>query len=299
MRGVKDACRKCTADERLTLRSRPRASRIAKTSSIMNELSTDLVTYRRDGPIAFLGLNRPQKLNAFSDELVVALVAALRRFDSEDEARVAVLSGHGRAFSSGADVQQRQMRSREELLALGGPEGWGARGADVFTRSVNWKPVVAAAHGYAIGMGLGIMLSADMVVAESGTQFQVTETPRGLSPVRYAFLMRLRGSPGFAMEMGLTGRYFTAEEAHADGLVDRVAPSGEHVRMAVDLALQIAANPPLSVRALVRARRAEMEEAERRAALLTEPMQLHLTADFAESARAFVEKRKPRAFLGN
>lgn len=258
----------------------------------------DLVTYRREGELAFLGLNRPDKLNAFSDELVLALVDALRRFDADDAARVAVLSGHGRAFSSGADVRQRQMRTREELRVLGGPEGWGARGADVFTRSVNWKPVVAAVHGYAIGMGLGVVLSTDLVVAEAGTRFQVTETPRGLSPVRYAFLMRMRGSAAFAMEAGLTGRFFTAEEAHADRLIDRVAPSGTHLQVATELALQVAANPPLSVRALVRARRAEMEEAERRAALLTEPMHLHLSDDFAESARAFMEKRAPRPFTG-
>ncbi|MEI6545988.1 MAG: enoyl-CoA hydratase/isomerase family protein, partial [Burkholderiales bacterium] len=65
--------------------------------------SSDLVLYRREGPIVQLTLNRPDKLNAFSDELVVALIAALRRFDSDEDALVAVLSGAGRAFSSGAD----------------------------------------------------------------------------------------------------------------------------------------------------------------------------------------------------
>jgi enoyl-CoA hydratase/carnithine racemase len=258
----------------------------------------DLVTYAREGRIAHLRLNRPDKLNAFSDELVLALVQTLRRFDADDDALVAVLGGSGRAFSSGADVQQRQMRTREELLRLGGPEGWGAKGSDVFTRSVNWKPVVAAVHGYAIGMGLGVALSTDLVVAEIGTRFQVTETPRGLSPVRYGYLLRARGVPSFAWEVCLTGRWFTADEAHRAGVVEHLVPAGQAVQRATELALQIAANPPLSVRAAVRARRAEIEEGERKASLLTDPMRLHLTDDFAESARAFAEKRPPRPYHG-
>lgn len=75
-------------------------------------------------------------------------------------------------------------------------------------------------------------------------------------------------------------------------------PAGQAVQRATELALQIAANPPLSVRAAVRARRAEIEEGERKASLLTDPMRLHLTDDFAESARAFAEKRPPRPYHG-
>lgn len=258
----------------------------------------DLVLYRRDGPVAHLTLNRPRKLNAFSDELVIELVHALRRFDADEEALVAVLAGQGRAFSSGADVQQRQLRTAEELRRLGGPEGWGARGADIFTNAVNWKPVVCAAHGYAIGMGLGVMLSTDLIVAEAGTRFQVTETSRGLSPVRYGYLLRARGTPSFAWEVTLTGRWFTAEEAHAAGVVEHLAPAGQGLERATALARQVAANPPLAVRAAVRARRAEIEEGERRASLMTDPLKLHLTEDFAESARAFTEKRVPAPYRG-
>lgn len=260
--------------------------------------SSDLVIYRREGPIVQLTLNRPDKLNAFSDELVVALIAALRRFDSDEDALVAVLSGAGRAFSSGADVQQRQLRSREELLRLGGPEGHGARGAGIFTNAVNWKPVIGAVHGYAIGMGLGVALSTDQLVVEAGTRFQVTETPRGLSPVRYGYLLRSRGIPSFAWDVAMTGRWFTAEEAHRAGVVEHLVPAGMRLERAMELAHTIAANPPLSVRAAVRARRAEIEEGERRASLLTDPLKLHLTEDFRESAKAFTEKRPPAPYKG-
>jgi enoyl-CoA hydratase/carnithine racemase len=260
--------------------------------------SDELVLYQREGTIVQLTLNRPDKLNAFSDELVVALIAALRRFDSDADALVAVLSGAGRAFSSGADVQQRQLRTPEELLRLGGPEGHGARGADIFTHAVNWKPVVGAVHGYAIGMGLGVALSTDQLVVEEGTRFQVTETPRGLSPVRYGYLLRSRGMPSFAWDVAMTGRWFTAEEAHRAGVVEHLVPAGTRIEKAMELARIIAANPPLSVRAAVRARRAEIEEGERRASLLTDPLKLHLTEDFRESAKAFTEKRAPKPYKG-
>src|SRR6201981_993765 len=105
--------------------------------------------------IATLTLNRPQRLNAFSHELVRHLANARRRVDLDPEAQVAVICGNGRAFPSGADVHQRQLRKREEFLEHGGPQGWGANFGDLLTRSVNWKPVIAAPHGYAVGLALG------------------------------------------------------------------------------------------------------------------------------------------------
>src|SRR4051812_43610468 len=89
------------------------------------------VVYDCHDHIATIALNRPEKLNAVSDEVVRQLMAAFRRFDSDADALVAVLCGRGRAFCSGADVQQRQLRPREELESLGGPQGHGANAADL------------------------------------------------------------------------------------------------------------------------------------------------------------------------
>ena len=135
-----------------------------------------LVNYEQDGAVVTHTLNRPEKLNAFSDELVGALGDALHRFDTDDSAHIAILCGTGRAFSSGADVQQRQLRSREEFLKLGGPQGRGTHSSDLLTKAVNWKPVIAAAHGYVLGLSVGIVLECDLIVAEEGTQFQITES---------------------------------------------------------------------------------------------------------------------------
>ena len=222
-----------------------------------------LVDYSREGQIAILTLNRPEKLNAFSDDLVRHLADALRRFDLDPEAQIAVICGRGRAFSSGADVHQRQLRRREEFLEHGGPQGWGANSGDLLTRSVNWKPVIAAPHGYAMGLALGIVLECDLIVAAENTKFQVTETSRGLGGAKYWALLNFRGAAAFATEVSLTGRFFTAEEAFAAGIINRIAPEGRHLEVACELAEEVAKNPPLSVRATVRTRRWYLEQIER------------------------------------
>lgn len=265
----------------------------------MSETDTDeLVHYERDGAIATLTLNRPQKLNAFSDELVRALGDALHRFDSDPDAQIAIICGKGRAFSSGADVHQRQLRKREEFERFGGPQAIGAHSGDLLTRSVNWKPVIAAAHGYVLGLAVGIVLECDLVVAEAGTRFQITETSRGLGGAKYWGLLDNRGAGAFGLEVALTGRFFTAEEALAAGVINRVAPEGKYLDVARELALEVARNPPLSVRATVRSRRWYMAQFGRELQMQMDPLKLYLTEDFQEAARAFVEKRPAGPFKG-
>ena len=259
-------------------------------------MSDNLIQYECSEQIATITFNRPEKLNAFTDDMVRELAAVLRRFDLDQDANVAILRGNGRAFCAGADVRQRQLRTREEFDRNGGPQGWGADASELLMRAVNWKPVIAAPHGFAVGLGLGLTMESDLVVAEAGTKFQVAETKRGLAASRYWALINLRGGSAFATEMVLTGGFFTAEQALAAGVINRVAPAGDLMAVARALASEIAANPPLSVRATVRTRRWYMEQAEKEAYLQTDPLKLHLTEDFAESARAFAEKRKPAPF---
>jgi len=265
----------------------------------MSEGSSDgLVEYAREGAVVTLKLNRPEKLNAFSDELVRALDAGLKRFDADDEAHIAIVAGNGRAFSTGADVQQRQLRSREEFLRLGGPQGQGANSGDLFINAVNWKPVISAVHGYVMGLAVGIAFECDLVVAEAGTKFQITEVSRGLGGAQYWGLLNYRGGAAFATEMALTGRFFTAEEAHAAGLINRLADAGTHLDAARELAAEVLKNPPLSVRATVRSRRWAMKRLLEEIKMQQAPLKLYLTEDFQEAARAFAEKRPPRPFNG-
>lgn len=261
-------------------------------------MSQDLIRYECRDRVATITFSRPGKLNAFTDDMVREFADVLRRFDLDEDANVAILCGEGRAFCAGADVQQRQMRTREEFDRNGGPQGWGADASQLLVRSVNWKPVIAAPHGFAVGLGLAFTMESDLVVAEAGTRFQVAETKRGLAASRYWALLNLRAGSAFATEFVLTGGFFTAEQALAAGIINRVAPTGEHRAVAFELAREIADNPPLSVRATVRTRRWYMEIAEKEAYLQTVPLRLHLTEDFAESARAFTEKRRPAPYKG-
>jgi enoyl-CoA hydratase/carnithine racemase len=127
-------------------------------------------------------------------------MAAFRKFDADPDARVATLCGRGRAFCSGADVHQRQLRSRAEFERLGGPQGHGANAADLLFQSVNWKPVVAAVHGYVLGLGLEMVLDRDLIVAESGTRFQLTETSRGLGAAKHWAQFHFLGAGAFGDE---------------------------------------------------------------------------------------------------
>ncbi len=258
----------------------------------------NLVEYGIEGHVATIRLNRPQKLNAFDANLVRALSVALRRFDEDQAARVAVLVGAGKAFSSGADVKARQCRSRDEFERFGGPQEPDAHSGDLFTRSVQSEPVIAAPHGYVMGLAIGIVLECEIVVAEAGTIFQITETPRGLGGARYWGLAHFCGAAAFATEVALTGRFFSAEEAHRAGLIARVCDKGEHIAVAGELARSIANNPPLSVRSTVRTRRHFMDRFERDIAAQTDPLKLYLTEDFHEAVNAHLEKRSAGPFHG-
>jgi enoyl-CoA hydratase/carnithine racemase len=254
--------------------------------------SFQTVLYERKGPICYITLNRPEKLNAASDQLVEEVNDALFEFDADQDLQVAILSGSGRAFCSGADVRQRQLRSPDEMRRLGGPAGRRSRDNGL-GETVNWKPVIAAVHGYALGLGYSLSQSCDLVVAAEGTQFQIREVQRGLGGAQHWVATWFWTGSRFANEVALTGRMFDAAEALQHGMVNRVVPRAELMPAAEALAGQIIENPPLAVRANVRVMRWFVNEMQRQSKLYTQGRGLHLTEDFRESASAFVEKRKP------
>ena len=201
----------------------------------------------RDG-IAHLSFGRPEKHNALRDEDMADLIRALGRFDRDDEALVAILSGQGRSFSSGADVNERLQRSVDE-----GDEGARNSEGGAFLEGRNWKPVIAAVHGYCLGHAVGTALSCDVVVAARNAVFQATEITIGLPSS--GIWRSLSSRPMFANEVCLTGRYFTAQEAWEAGVVSRLVDDGQHLAAAEELALQIMKNPQRGVREQVRIRR--------------------------------------------
>ena len=128
---------------------------------------------------------------------------------SRSSAAVAARSPAARTCASGNCARARSSS------AMAARRRRDASSHDLLLRAVNWKPVMAAVHGYVLGLALGLVLECDLIVAEAGTKFQVTETPRGLSGAKYWAMLNFRGGGAFATDVALTGRFFTAEEARA------------------------------------------------------------------------------------
>ena len=142
-----------------------------------------LVEYTREGQIGYITLNRPEKLNAISDEMSLALCDALYAFYDDEEAMIAILSGNGRAFCSGADVKQRQLRPKEELKKLGGPSAREGNIRHPFFKPPHAKPIIAAMHSDAIASACIHPVVRMMTAA--------TMTPMIISPVRMSLIPAL------------------------------------------------------------------------------------------------------------
>lgn len=262
-------------------------------------MAYETIIYEKKDQIAHITLNRPRILNAYNDTMGDELLQAHRDFDQDDDLHVLIISGAGRAFCSGADVRQRQLRSLDEMKRLGGPAGGikPAGGLLGLGQTVNWKPVIAAVHGYVLGAGFGLAMACDVIVAAEGTQFQIREVQRGIAGAQHWATTWFWGGGRMATEIALTGRYFTAEEAGQLGIVNRVVPHEQVVTAAEALAGEIMTNPPLSVRANVRVSRWFARRMEDECTYYTGGVGLHMTEDFRESAQAFMEKR-PANFKG-
>jgi enoyl-CoA hydratase/carnithine racemase len=251
-------------------------------------VTESVVSYERTDRVALIQLRRPSVLNAVDQRLLEELAEALYRFDSDDKAWVAILSGEGRAFCSGVDVQE----GISAASALGFRPG--PHYNVLLSRFQHYKPVIAAVQGWAAGVGFLLALQCDLAVADETAQFQITETQLGLdgsSLWRYVSL-RTRGS--FADELAMTGRVCGAHEAAKEGVVNRVVPAGQHVEGARLLAEELLVNPPLAVRAIVRSKRTRLELIATKMNLGIRDSRLMASFDFKESMSARREKRTPK-----
>ncbi len=246
-----------------------------------------LVTYTRNGRIVELRLNRPEKLNALSHEMVAALSDAMYRFDADNDAWAAILCAEGRAFCAGADVSSRIG------TAAGRGVGRGAKITVFLNEYEHYKPVITAVHGYAYGAGFRFVLHSDLSIADTTAKFQLSEIARGIDASQLWAEMAVRGFGTFADDLALTGRACDAKEAYERGVIGRVVPAGTHIDAAYEVAEQVLGNPPLAVRAMVRSRRARLRQLEVQTGAVRQERTLHLTNDFRESVAALKEKRKP------
>lgn len=262
--------------------------------------------YTKDGPVARLTMNRPDKRNAISPEMLVRLARSWREVRDDPEVRVAVLTGAGdQAFCAGADlgrlipllIRQRPPDDEwdEQLLADRAAFGDGLlRGFELY------KPVIAAINGHALAGGTELVLACDLRVAAAGSTLGLTEVARGIIPGGGGVSRTPRQVPYCkAMEILLVGRPIAAEEAWRIGLVNEVVPPAEVAARADDLAQLIAANGPLAVQAVkeavLRSDGASLADA---LAIESEVgVGVFTSEDAIEGPRAFMEKRPPR-FVG-
>src|SRR4051794_23593940 len=250
------------------------------------------VRVRRDDHVAVVELDRPDALNALSTAVATELIDVMAQIGADDAVRAVVLVGNGdRAFCVGADLKERNamdddaFRVQREVF----------RAAFGSVRNLP-QPCVAGVHGFALGGGLELALSCDIVVADDTAVVGLPETSIGLVPGGGGTQLALRRlGPGRAADVVLSGRRIAAEEARDLGLVDRLVPAGSARATSVELAGQIAANSPVATRAAKRALRQgwgldyaaamDVEDAAWRTAALS--------ADRVEGIAAFNEKRDP------
>jgi enoyl-CoA hydratase/carnithine racemase len=261
----------------------------------MTRLSdAETTAWTTDGPLAILTFNRPAARNAMTWEMYDALVAACERVDGDEGIKVFVLRGAGgRAFVAGTDISQfRNFRDREDGLR------YEERLDAVLDRleRVN-KPTIAQVEGVAAGGGCAIALACDLRVATPESTFGVPiarTLGNCLSAATYSRLMDLLG-PSRLKDLLFTGRFADAAEAHAIGIVNRIATAQEIERVVRDLAIEIASNAPLTLRATKEIVR--RLSARRRLAVGDDADIVELcytSADFREGVTAFFEKRPPR-----
>jgi len=246
------------------------------------------VNYSRNAQgIAAITLDRPAKLNAISDDMAAQLRTCLQQFDLDDGADIAIFSGTGRAFCAGADVGRHQRSTAERLAAKVNDQR-----RDLLANALNWKPVIAAVHGYVYGFGLSLALRCDIIVAGRDARFQVAEIPRGLSGSGIWAALKFRGLGTFADDVVLSGRTFSAEEALAGGVINAVAPEGGHLAEAERWAQRLLANPRGAVRDAIRTRRWYAQSFAREAHILSQPHpDLHESQDFKNRVKDFSTRK--------
>jgi enoyl-CoA hydratase len=250
---------------------------------------SDLVTVERDGAFAVVLLNRPEQLNALSEELMEELVAKLEELDRDDDVHAIVLGGNERAFAAGADIGELAQASAIELYYQRRVERWDAiRGLRT--------PLVAAVSGYCLGGGCELAMSCDLIVASETGQFGQPETGLGIIPGAGG-TQRLTRAVGkaLAMDVILSGRRLSAREALAAGLVARVVAKEAWLEEAKRVARDIAEKGPVATRlakeSVDRAFETSLSagvDAERRALYLA-----FASEDAKEGLAAFAEKRGP------
>jgi enoyl-CoA hydratase/carnithine racemase len=253
---------------------------------------TDVILYDQQDALVTITLNRPEALNAINRQLRQALNDAVIRFDRDDSARVAIITGAGRAFCAGRDLKERAADNAAGVQARAA-DSMGAENLAFFEHT--WKPMIAAINGYAMAGGWAIAQMCDLRVAAEDAMMGITEARWSLLPPFATALAKLIPMAA-ALELVMTAKPITAQRAYEIGFVNKVVPQERLLQEATALAQQIIESAPLSVRYFKELAYRGLDMSEPALAALTRHLydQLLRTEDSQEGPRAFAEKRKPQ-----
>lgn len=249
----------------------------------------DEVLYRMEGRTAVITLNRPDARNAVNGALATGLHQSIEKFEADDEARVAILTGTGQAFCAGMDLKAFSSGEADGIVQ---PKG-GFAGFVTYPRT---KPVIGAINGFALAGGCEIALSCDFLVAAESATFGLPEPMRGLfAAAGGVFRLPRAMFPRKALEMILTAERIDAAEAHRVGLVNHVVADGDLLAKALEIAEKIAKNAPLSIKASLELARLSQDLTEEELWKRNNHFSgtVNTSKDAMEGAMAFVEKREP------
>lgn len=249
----------------------------------------------REGPLAWLVFDHRERRNAVSIEMWQAIPALAAALDADPEVRVVLLRGAGdEAFVSGADISQFEAARTGASAAQDYEDTTGRAFAALLAIS---KPVIAVIHGFCIGGGMAIALTADLRIAADDARLAIPAARLGLGyhASGVEALVRLVG-PSIAKEIFFSARRYRADEALARGLVNEVVPKASLESHARELASGIAANAPLTLRSMKRiARELDLPESKRDVAAMRASIAACFESeDYREGVRAFLEKRTPK-----
>ena len=259
------------------------------------DISTDDCVVERDGAVVIMTMNRPEKRNALSPTMLVGLADAYAYIDTTPEVRAAILTGAGGTFSSGMDLVAAN-QPRSEYVERRMQEEPGLHWKALLRDYRCTKPMIAAVEGYAVAGGTEMLQGTDIRVAGEGAIFGVWEAKRGLFPLGGSSCRLPRQIPyTVAMDILLTARPVSADEALRIGLIGRVVPDGMALTVARGIADQVAACGPLSTKAILRAWRETEHLSDLEAMRHQDPIgwEVFASDDAKEGPRAFAEKRPP------
>jgi methylglutaconyl-CoA hydratase len=246
-----------------------------------------------DGALAIITLARPDKRNAISTQMIEDLLASLAEVQS-GPARVAILTGEGKAFCSGMDLDElRAIATRSPVEHLEDSR----RMARLFRTVYSFpKPLIAAVNGHALAGGCGLATLADFTIAVPDAKFGYTEVRIGFIPALVSVFLRRQIGEKRTRDLALTGRLFDAAEAREMGLVNLVVAAEELMAEARKLAATLIAASPTS---LARTKRLLVEFSEKDldreiSMAIQENADIRSTADFREGLASFLEKRTPK-----